>query len=404
MTLDYEKIIRVVSDPITFIDGGVSYNSDITHPFVEQCASLLLTKILVEDGFQKYFNEIRIKEGNQFISHHPFFSSPFINVIKQVKNENNYLYEFFIEKLKEEFDAISRSPLKIYHIISVIPTSYCPNNREYNNSLLKISFLSYSQMIEKYNIENLKDYYIRRYNTEFSELTNYSFIDFEILACDVNFAREIGEKYLDTIISFFTFLSMNGKISRTLMGERQSINIPLVFAFFIFEDTNFSMLFSTKCESFSSIQFPDVNIIQMENFLNSLMICDEKIADVVIRGLNSYYFGISINNPEIGFASLWTSLEIFFLKCFPQVSENKVIRRLKKLLPPNADPEHVATIDQLYEVRNKKIHEAISPNIIEVHYNLLKFYLEFTINYFITNLISKDHNSINAFYDRTDNI
>jgi hypothetical protein len=313
------------------------------------------------------------------------------------------LYTFFIEKLKEEFDAISQSPLKKYHIISVIPTAYCPNNREYNNSLLKISFRDYSQILEKYNIEHLKEYYIRRYGTEFSELINCSFIDFEIFAHDVNFARDISEKYLDATISYLTFLSMNGQISRSLMGERQSINIPLVFAFFIFEDTNFSMLFSTKCESFFSIQFPAVNIVKFENFLHSLIICDEKIADVVIRGLNSYYFGISINNPEIGFANLWTSLEIFFLKRYPQVSENKVIRRLKKLLPPDADPEHAATIDQLYEIRNKKIHEAISPNIVEIHYNLLKFYLEFTINYFITNLISMDYDSINAFYDMTDN-
>jgi hypothetical protein len=111
LTLDYEKIIRVVCDPITIIDSGVSYNSNITNPFVEQCASLLLTKILVEDGFQQYFNENRIKEGNQYINHHPFFSSPFINVIIHVKNENNYLYMTFGDLI---FSVILNETINLY--------------------------------------------------------------------------------------------------------------------------------------------------------------------------------------------------------------------------------------------------------------------------------------------------
>ena len=108
------------------------------------------------------------------------------------------------------------------------------------------------------------------------------------------------------------------------------------------------------------------------------------IQDFIEDGLIVYHPGTIEKHMGYAFLSFWTSAERFCLKDF-KVTETEV---MKRLLSRSINKHEITKneLKRLYKIRNKMIHEADYGLPKEYDRNIMQYYVEPFIEFFIEKL------------------
>ncbi len=108
------------------------------------------------------------------------------------------------------------------------------------------------------------------------------------------------------------------------------------------------------------------------------------IQDCIEDGLIAYHAGTIEKHMGYAFLNFWTSAERFCLKD-NHLTERKVMERL---LSPLLNKTGITNgeLERLYRIRNKMIHEADYGLATEYDRNIMQFYIEPFIAFFIQKL------------------
>ena len=108
------------------------------------------------------------------------------------------------------------------------------------------------------------------------------------------------------------------------------------------------------------------------------------VRDIIQRGFISYHSGLNETRMGYAFLNFWTTAEVFCLKN-ENITEKEMINRL---LSPIKNKNDITKheLERLYEIRNAIVHNAEYELATEFDRNIMQFYVEPFIVFFIGTL------------------
>lgn len=397
MTDFRDELLKLILDKVKIDNGRLSIKSIENILKTQRFGVVLITELLEKEGYQKKFDSIFYSQNPNSL--HPLHFEPFETALIELKAENNPSFESFKIKIDRELERIKRQDVIKYNFF--YPIRIQPERRINKMEIdgISVEIKPYAEVKEQLSGRKLDDE-IREYQINYStevNLPSLHYIHISLSARNLFFAERKAARNAQLIVSIIAYIENYRIMRRTLLGPPKSISDLDVEIELVFTEGKFSYLFP-KAKAVSKTNHPlkrkqieDINSI-IESFVTS----DPSIQDFIEDGLIAYHAGTIEKHMGYAFLNFWTSAERFCLKT-SQVNETEVKRRLHSpLLNKTGITE--SEIERLYKIRNKIIHEADYGLAIEYDRNIMQFYIEPFITFFIQKMSKYPKNKIERIF------
>ena len=378
-----ELLIKII-DAISVEDGKLAIHDKL---FVaERWGTVVLSELLEEEGYQKKFEGIRYLWYPQQLV--PIFSPPFYEIFKELKIEGNISFEKFKEKTDCQIEKIKTDVTpKKYRFLYPVRLEYSSPPEKIESDGITVEFKIYDDIKEIFAEKKLSEElseYLTNYSNSFTP-SSYQYLEVSVYARNLWFAEKKATRLAQLTISIFAYIQNYGKMTRTFIGpskEITNLDLEIIFAFsgegfegFLFKTTKLG----NKRHNFSTEQIGYVNDI-IKVYKNS----HSSIQDNIEDGFISFHSGLTESRSGYAFLNFWTAAEIFCLKN-ESVKESQIIKRL---MSPMKEKSEIVKheLSRLYRIRNYIVHNADYSLATEYDRNLMQFYIEPFIAFFIQNL------------------
>lgn len=378
-----ELLIKIV-DAISLKDGKLAIHDDLL--VSERWGTVILSELLEKEDYQRKFERILYSWHSQHLV--PIFTPPFNEIFRELKIDGNISFERFKEKTDHQIEKIQHSvtPKKYRFLYPVrLEFSLLPENIEING--ISVEFRTYDDIKEIFSEKKLSEElseYLMNYSNTFSP-RSYQYLEISLYARNLWYAEKKASRMAHLTISIIAYIQNFGKMARTLIGPSKQItdlDLEIIFALsdggfegFLFKNTK---LGKTK-HKISNEQIGHINDI-IKVYKNS----HPSIQDNLEDGFISYHSGLTESRSGYAFLNFWTAAEIFCLKN-ESVTEKEIIKRL--ISPVKKKSEVLKhELSRLYRIRNTIVHNADYALATEYDRNLMQFYIEPFIAFFIQNI------------------
>lgn len=385
MTDYHDALLKLILDKVSITDGKLTILTQENIIKTERFGILLITELLEREHYQKKFDAIQFSWNVNSL--HPLLFEPFKTAITELKAENNPSFEEFKIKVDREIEKIERHDEIEYNFL--YPVRVQPERKINKMEIdgISVDIKPYTEVEELLSSQKL-DEEIREYQTNYSTYVNLPslwYIHISLSARNLFYAERKAARNAQLIVSIIAYIENYRIIRRTLLGPPKSISDLDVEIELVFFKEKFAYMFpklnagSNKNHPLQRKQVDDINSI-IEAFVTS----DPSIQDFIEDGLIAYHAGTIEKHMGYAFLNFWTSAERFCLK------ENGISERnvMKRLMSPLLNKTGItkSELERLYNIRNKTIHEGDYGLATEYDRNIMQFYIEPFIAFFIDKL------------------
>jgi hypothetical protein len=380
-----DTLLKLILDKVTITDGQLTISTKENVIKTERFGILLITELIEGEQYQEKFDSILYSWNANSL--HPLLFEPFKTAITELKAENNPAFEDFKIKVDRELEKIERQDVIEYNFL--YPVRIQPEKKINKMEIdgISVDIKPYSEVEKLLSSQNL-DEEIREYQINYSthvDLSSLWYIHISLSARNLFYAEKKAARNAQLIVSIIAYIENYRIIRRTLLGPPKSISDLDVEIELVFFKEKFAYIFpklnagGNKNHPLKRKQVDDINSI-IESFVTS----DPSIQDFIEDGLVAYHAGTIEKHMGYAFLNFWTSAERFCLK-ENGISERKVMKRLMSPLL-NKTGITKSELERLYNIRNKTIHEGDYGLATEYDRNIMQFYIEPFIAFFIDKL------------------
>jgi len=386
MTDFRDDLLRLILDKLTIKNGILTLTNQENFLKTQRFGILLISELLEGEHYQEKFDAIQYSWYADSL--HPLLFEPFETAIKELKLEKKVFFQDFKKKVDRELIKIERQKKLVEFDF------FYPIRIQTTKKLKKMEIEGISVEIKNYQeIENFLSNpqllsEIREYEMNYSTQLihpSLSYIHISLFARNLWYAERKAARNAQLIVSIIAYIENYRVMWRTLIGPPKPISDLDVEIELAFSEKDFVNLFyknvalGKKNHKLANKQIDDINRI-----IGLFETSDQSIRDFIEDGLIAYHSGTIQKHMGYAFVNFWTSAERFCLKNH-QVTERKVMERL---LSPLLNKTGITKneLKRLYKIRNKIIHEADYGLATEYDRNIMQFYIEPFIAFFIEKL------------------
>jgi hypothetical protein len=353
---------------------------------LENSNQIILSELLEKYNFQTKFERIRYKPDERAPA--LFFAEPYNSVLRDLKKNNERSFSKFIEKLEDKIVEIGNTLPQKFELYYPIPIRWSEPPEEHILDDVNISFHNPDDICDILSNNHLNEQILRfmkENDCRFSP-DRYRYLKVSIFARNVYYAQFHATRYVKLVAGLASFLSLMRRSQITVN------RIPYPYL-----DLDVSLIFSFKSGKYQSLDFVSTNlgkdqleldhdqIVIVNQFLNDFNDCSPKIKNALISGFSALFSGLTENRSGYAFFNFWSAVEIFCLKDV-SITETEIKKRLT--LPPlNRNEIDRYKIERLYNIRNQIVHNAEYETVSEYDRNLMKYYADNFIEFFINRLM-----------------
>jgi len=378
-----DKIIQEIVENIEVKEGKLSVSN---HQKVDRLCSILISELLEKDRYQKKFDEI------QYLGYSDLqplvFIPPFKEVFVEMKLEGGANYEIFKSKVDYEISEI-KEHLKIQNYCFLYPVRLKLNILPKNNTIngILVEFKKYDEIASIFSdITLLKacEKFQHGYSIKFYP-NAYLYLKITSRARNLWYAERRATKIAQFVVGVITYVENYRRMKSTLIGPIRAIsdlNIELILPF---SEQGFEgILFNSINTGTPPHELSDDQIEHIDEIFDFFKNSHKTVRDVIQNGLISYHSGLIETRMGHAFLNFWTAAEVFCLKN-KNITEKEMINRL---LSPIKNKNDIIKheLERLYEIRNAIVHNAEYELATEFDRNIMQFYVEPFIDFFIDTL------------------
>ena len=395
---DYrDDLLKLILDKVTIKDGVLTPTNHVNLLKTQRFGIVLISQLLEGEHYQEKFDAIQYAWYANSL--HPLFFEPFQTVITELKIENKHSFHEFKKKVDRELKNIEDQKLVSFDFLYPIRIQPAKNLKKMEIEGISVEIKTYDE-VEKFLSDSKLLDEIREYEMNYSphqNLPSRYYIHVSLSARNLWYAERKAARNAQLAISIIAYIENYRVERRTLIGPPQSISDLDVEVELAFSKKKFVDLFpkynaiGKKNHKLTSKHIDDINSI-IESFETS----DPSIQDFIEDGLIAYHAGTIEKRMGYAFLNFWTSAERFCLKDHHLI-ERKVMERL---LSPLLNKTEITKneLERLYRIRNKMIHEADYGLATEYDRNIMQFYIEPFIAFFIQKLSKYPKNKIERVF------
>jgi len=386
-----DEILKKILDSMTITDKGVIQWQGFGSSEYKRYLSLLVSELMLDKKVQSKLHKLRYGFTSE---NDVFFGSELNSIFKEMKEEKKDNYSEFMTKLDSLLEKIKQDskPEKF--------ELYYPINIKTDEKIDAIKFRDVEIEIKSYEeIKDLLEDEALKEKFKFQKLTKskYKYIKVILYARNKNFAEQTATKYANLILGFISYSQNYGNSSVTIIGIPKELTQLKANYIFVFKSDIFQgyYFFEDKSDDKKVYDLSKADISNLNKFVEKFNKADSKIQEILFKTINLYYSGLTEKRINYSFLNFWTALEIIALKK-KGIPHFEIIKRLKSILV-NLKPLEEHKIDRIYSLRNNLIHDG-AYNISQYDRNLMKIYIEFFIEFFLSNLTDYNIQEIQTIF------
>lgn len=397
MTNYRDDLLKLILDKITIENGKIAIKNKENVLKTQRFGIVLISELLEGEHYQEKFNAIQYAWYANSL--HPLFFEPFQTAITELKIENKHSFHEFKKKVDRELKNIEHQKPVSFDFLYPIRIEPAKNLKKMEIEGISVEIKTYDEVETFLSDSKLLDE-IREYEMNYSphqNLPSHYYIHVSLSARNLWYAERKAARNAQLIVSIIAYIENYRVERRTLIGPPKSISDLDIEVELAFSEKKFMGLYpkyhaiGKNNHKLTNKQIDDINTI-----IKSFETSDPSIQDCIEDGLISYHAGTIEKHMGYAFLNFWTSAERFCLKD-KDLSETKVMERL---LSPLLNKTGItkSELKRLYKIRNKTIHEADYGLATEYDRNIMQFYIEPFIAFFIQKLSKYPKNKIERIF------
>jgi hypothetical protein len=396
---DYrDDLLKLILDKVTIKDGVLTPTNHVNLLKTQRFGIVLISELLEGEHYQEKFDAIQYAWFANSL--HPLFFEPFQTAITELKIENKHSFQDFKKKVDRELKKIEHEKLVSFDFLYPIRIQPVKNLKKMEIEGISVEIKTYDEVETFLSDSRLLDE-IREYEMNYTphqNLPSRYYIHVSLSARNLWYAERKAARNAQLIVSIIAYIENYRVMARTLIGPPKSISDLDIEVELAFSEKKFVDLYpkynaiGKKNHKLGNKQIDDINSI-IESFETS----DPSVQDFIEDGLIAYYAGTIEKHMGYAFLNFWTSAERFCLKT-KKVNEFKIMERL---LSPLLNKTGItkSELERLYRIRNKMIHEADYGLATEYDRNIMQFYIEPFIAFFIQKLSKYPKDKIERIFE-----